>query len=234
MSEEHALDEFSGPARLFPLPNLVLFPSVVQPLHIYEPQFRQMATDALAGDRLISVVLLRPGWEDLISGKPPMHKVGCIGKIIAEQSLADGRFNLLLRGLRRVRLRRELNVDRLYRVAQVELLEEVMPPDIPTAKRLRTALEEAVLPKFTGKETAKEQLRDLFHGELTLGALCDVLGFALPLPPELKQTLLERLDVVERAYHLIRLVDGLRPDPPTALHPTGGSKRYPPPDFSPN
>ena len=63
MSADHPpLSDFAGTARLFPLPNLVLFPHVMQPLHIFEPRYRQMTADALAGDRLIAVVLLKPGW----------------------------------------------------------------------------------------------------------------------------------------------------------------------------
>ena len=59
-----ALDSFDGVARLFPLPNLVLFPQVVQGLHVFEPRYRQLMADALAGDGLVTLVLLKPGWEE--------------------------------------------------------------------------------------------------------------------------------------------------------------------------
>src|ERR1700752_3118620 len=98
------LEHFSGTARLFPLPNLVLFPSLLQALHIFEPRYRQMTADALAGDRLIAMVLLRPGWEADYDGRPPVHEVACLGRIAAEQRLPDGRFNLQLRGLSRARI----------------------------------------------------------------------------------------------------------------------------------
>src|SRR5437762_6507133 len=107
------LSGFAGLARMFPLPNLVFFPQVMQPLHIFEPRYRQMTADALAGDRLITLVLLRPGWEADYEGRPALHAVGCLGRIVAEQQLADGRYNLLLRGLRRVRLRQHVENDRL-------------------------------------------------------------------------------------------------------------------------
>src|SRR3712207_569670 len=99
-----ALDKFAGIARLFPLPNLVLFPSVIQPLHIFEPRYRQMTADALAGDRLLAIVLLRPGWEEEYEGRPAVYPVACLGHIAAHQRLEDGRSNLLLRGLRRIRI----------------------------------------------------------------------------------------------------------------------------------
>src|SRR5581483_8559229 len=101
-------EHFSGTARLFPLPNLVLFPHVMQPLHIFEPRYRQMTTDALDGDRLIALALLRPGWEADYDGKPVIYPVACLGRIVAEQRLEDGRYNILLRGLSRIRVLEEL------------------------------------------------------------------------------------------------------------------------------
>ena len=92
------LSSFSGMVRLFPLPNLVFFPQVMQPLHIFEPRYRQMTLDALAGDRLIALVLPKPGWEADYAGNPTLHPVACLGKIVADQKLKDGGFNILLRG----------------------------------------------------------------------------------------------------------------------------------------
>src|SRR5207249_2490730 len=118
--DQHALANFPGTARLFPLPNLVLFPHVVQPLHVFEDRYRQMTADALAGDRLIAPVLLRPGWEDQYDARPAVHAVACLGRVVAEQLLADGRYNLLLRGLGRVRIIDELDDGKLYRTARAE------------------------------------------------------------------------------------------------------------------
>src|SRR5947209_17017865 len=96
--EQNPLAKFDGTARLFPLPNLVLFPQVIQPLHIFEPRYRQMTADALDDDRLIALALLQPGWEPDYGGTPPLFASACLGKIVADQCLPDGRFNLLLRG----------------------------------------------------------------------------------------------------------------------------------------
>src|SRR5437870_4822620 len=111
MSEAFSpLAGFAGAARLFPLPNLVFFPHVMQPLHIFEPRYRQMTRDALAGDRLLTLALLQPGWEGDYEGRPALYPVVCVGKIIAHQGLEGGRYNLLVRGLSRARVARELAV----------------------------------------------------------------------------------------------------------------------------
>src|SRR5215471_4819338 len=99
-----ALQNFSGIARLFPLPNVVLFPHLVLPLHIFEPRYRQMTTDALAGDRLLAMTLLKPGWESDYEGMPEIYPIACLGRIQAEKRLPDGRLNLQLRGLTRIRI----------------------------------------------------------------------------------------------------------------------------------
>jgi Lon protease-like protein len=231
MNDDQFLADFHGTARLFPLPNLVLFPHVVQPLHVFEPRYRQMTADALVDDRLIALVLLRPGWEDLYNGNPALHRVACLGKVVADKQMPDGRYNILVRGVKRVRLRRELNHDRLYRMAQADLMEDNPPENISTAKAMRTELADALLPRFNAKAAAKEQIRELFHGELPIGALCDVLSFALPFPPEMKQGLLEQLDVCRRVRQLIHLIEGLTPEP--VAEEIGEPRKFPP-DFSAN
>ncbi len=93
-------DDFSGRVRLFPLPNLVLFPHVVQPLHIFEPRYCEMLADSMASDRLIAMALLEPGWEAQYHNKPPIASVVCIGKVVTHTPTADHRHNILLAGLR--------------------------------------------------------------------------------------------------------------------------------------
>src|SRR4029079_6084798 len=92
---------------VFPLPNVVLFPHVCLPLHIFEPRYREMVSDALEGDRMIGMVLLRPGWEADYDGRPAIHAVGCEGLITHAERTADGRYNLVLRGLEKFRVQQE-------------------------------------------------------------------------------------------------------------------------------
>lgn len=89
---------------IFPLPNVTFFPKTVLPLHIFEPRYRQMVKDCLNGDRLIGVALLREGWQKDYFGHPPIHRTFGVGKIVDYDELDDGRYNIRVEGLWRVRL----------------------------------------------------------------------------------------------------------------------------------
>src|SRR4051812_34474848 len=115
---------FSGLVRLFLLPNLVLYPHVMQPLHIYESRYREMLEDALAGDKLITMAVLQPGWETDYESRPPIADYACLGKVVAHHRLPDGRYNLLLMGLQRVQIVKELDPLRSFRQARVELVDD--------------------------------------------------------------------------------------------------------------
>jgi Lon protease-like protein len=229
-----ALSHFNGTARLFPLPNLVLFPYVVQPLHIFEPRYRQMTRDALAADRLIAMVLLRPGWEADYQGRPPLHAVACLGRILAEERLDDGRYNLLLRGLRRVRLLEEIPTEALYRTAHVELLEDEPPAEQKVRRELRRRLAAAVPVWFAGQAQVIAKFEELFQHDLDLGTLCDVLSFALPLDVEFKQTLLATVSVEERVRRLLRQLASQKPPAAAPAAEAAAASRKFPPEFSSN
>ncbi len=194
-----ALSKFNGTARLFPLPNLVLFPHAVQPLHIFEPRYRQMTADALEGDRLIAMALLRPGWEDKYQGRPPLFPMACLGIITADQQLPDGRYNLLLRGVARVEIVEELPGDKPYRLANVRRVHDVEPADEGDARHLRLHLASLLPPWCAGQEAVLKQFRKLVESPVPLGPFCDILAFSLPLEVAFKQQLLEQRDVAERA-----------------------------------
>ncbi len=229
MSGEPLVPEsFDGRARLFPLPNLVLFPAVIQPLHIFEPRYRQMTAEALAGDRLLAIVLLCPGWEDQYEARPPVHPIACLAKIIADQRLDDGRYNLVVRGLKRVRLLDEIATPHIYRTARVELLEETGTLDASAAAALRLQLGEQI-PRWVPPNAAmQEQFRKLLDSDVPSGLLCDVFSFALPIDVAVKQQLLEELNVPARALRLVEVLQGEAPIPATA------TERKFPPEFSEN
>src|SRR5580693_5679216 len=83
---------------LFPLPNVVLFPRAVLPLHIFEERYKTMMAEALAGRKLIAMALLKPGWEKNYYCRPAIEPVVCVGSIISSERLADGKYNFLLQG----------------------------------------------------------------------------------------------------------------------------------------
>lgn len=206
-AEDLTFDEerFRGATRLFPLPDLVMYPHVVQPLHVFESRYREMLNETLDGDGLITMCLLDDGWEDEYDSRPPVYRYGCLGKVITHRRLDDGTYNLMLLGQRRVRLTEELPPQRSFREARVELLEDIYPPAGETARdqqqtRLLDAFQEALpedaLPAAT--------LRELLASKAPLGVLTDLVAFALPLSPGLKRELLAECDVDRRAARLIR------------------------------
>jgi uncharacterized protein len=227
--DKAALADFNGIARLFPLSNLVLCPHALQPLHIFEPRYRQMIADALADDRLIALVLLEPGWEGN-ADLPSIRPVGCLGRIVADQLLPDGRYNLLLRGLSRVRIIEEVATDKLYRSVRAALVADCCDAGLEIVMDLRKQLEERILPRFKDGPIAK-QLTELFRSELTLGALCDVLSFALPISVESKQKILEEAKEDIRATMLLEGLDDMS-GPSIAI--AGNTNRKFPPNFSSN
>jgi Lon protease-like protein len=217
-------DLFGGIARLFPLPDLVFFPHVIQPLHIFEPRYRQMTADALADDHLIAMVQVCAGQNENDPSPPAIHAVGCLGRIVAAQKLEDGRFNLLLQGVSRIGILEELARDKLYRNARVELLDDRPCASAHTEAALRKRLAKRIPAWLPGKAPVMEQFQKLIDSDLTLGALCDIFCFALPLDSQFKQALLEQLDVKQRVRALLRHMD-------TTHTPI---QRAFPPDFSRN
>lgn len=234
--DQAALARFPGVARLFPLPNLVFFPQVVQALHVFEPRYRQMTADALAGDQLIALVALRDDWEQTYDDQPEVEPVGCLGRITHHELLPDGRYNLRLRGVARVRLVEELPTDKLYRVARAEPLPDVIPAELKQLTALRRKLADAVLPRFEPSGPAHRHLAELFTGEMPLGVLCDMLAYALPLEQELKQTLLGEPHVSLRAdllMHALHLSANDADAAPLDAGAADAARRFPP-DFSKN
>lgn len=118
---------------IFPLPETVLFPHMLLPLHVFEPRYRRMVEDCLAGPRVLAAALLRPGWEGRDYGQPPVHGVVGAGVIVQEERLPDGRFNIALKGVSRVAVEEELTTDAPYRVIRGRLLEDRFPPGGPEA-----------------------------------------------------------------------------------------------------
>lgn len=197
-------DDFSGQVRLFPLPNLVMFPHVLQPLHIFEPRYRLMLEEALAGDQMLALAVLAPGWEKDYEGRPPLDPTACLGRVATHHKLDNGRYNILLAGLKRIRLVEELAPAKAFREARVEIIEDVYP--LPGVAH-RGALERKLLDSFKrllpNLPEALEPLEQLLAGQVPLGTLTDIISYTLDIALECKQALLREANVDQRARMLI-------------------------------
>ncbi len=218
------LETFSGRLPLFPLPNVVHFPCTLLPLHIFEPRYRQMVADAASSEGCIGMVLLKPGWEPSYHLNPAVHATACLGKMVETTKLPDGRYNIVLCGVRRVRIL-DIVSDRPYRTARVSLLDE-MPIDGQEvdAKALRDrllVLAETVPPALLRHKKLPCALRKL---DAPLGCCCDLMADSLNLPVDAKQELLEELEPFARARKLIRAVNAQVKD----LCLVTGKRRFPP------
>jgi hypothetical protein len=185
---------------IFPLPNVVLFPAVFLPLHIFEPRYREMVTDALAGDRVIGMTLLKPGWKEDYEGRPPVYPVGCAGLITHAERQPDGRFNIVLRGVTKFRITGERDTAP-YRVAVVDALPEaVAQADRPTLAKRRERLVARL---------ASASERQGLHLPLGLPdeELLNTLAQYLPMAPVERQALLECEGVVARSAALLDLLE---------------------------
>jgi uncharacterized protein len=227
----YALENYSGTARLFPLPGLVLFPHVMQPLHIFEPRYKELLEAAVVGDRLIAMATLQPGWEDDYEGRPAIYPVACLGRVSVHHRLPDGGYNLLLLGLRRLRVVRELPPARSYREALAEVWEDESPPQEAAAradltKRLRAAFVR-LLPSLP---QAREHIDQLLGTDVSLGVLTDVIGYMVDIDLAEKEALLAENNVRRRAEWLIHRLDRLAMDGDTSEQ---AHAIFPPP-FSPN
>jgi len=196
---------------IFPLPNVVLFPNVFLPLHIFEPRYREMVADALSADRLIGMALLRPGWDRNYEGRPPIFPIGCSGVMTHVERLADGRYNIVLRGLERFRVVEE-NDERSYRRAIVEPLHDhaLDGSEREVVRRCRTKLEGLLAPSGADLQAPSDRGR---IGEAKMPAampdedLVNALAQYLDLEPLEKQALLEQPSLRHRAVSLVELLE---------------------------
>lgn len=201
-------EDFCGRVRLFPLPNLVLFPHVVQPLHIFEPRYCEMLTEALAADGLIAMALLQPGWESQYQNRPAVASTVCIGKIISHTPTEDGRHNILLVGVKRGRIVSELELESPFRVARVEILEDVYPAeDTDQRADLMQRLQDLFLHFVPDGLAAQESFKQLVGKQLPLGILTDTITYAMNLPIAIKQQLLAENNVDMRCRILTRCLE---------------------------
>jgi Lon protease-like protein len=188
--------------RVFPLGEVVLFPDTLLPLHIFEPRYRKLLADSLADDRLIGMLLLRGGESD---GGPAVYAVGCAGRIVRHEPLADGRSFIVLRGEVRFRIRREIDVEKPYRVVEPQALWEA-PAPAEHMRAWRAELRRRVDAYLDAVAGETESLEKLFAKQ-PLERIVNYLCATLALEVVEKQSLLECSTVEQRFRRLCGLIE---------------------------
>jgi len=219
-------EEFSGTVRLFPLPNLVLFPHVVQPLHVFEPRYCDLLGEALEGDRLIGMATLVSGWENDYEGSPPISPNACLGRVVAHHTLEDGSHNILLAGVSRIEITRELASAKSFRSAQAVLREDRYPEtDSSRGREMLEKLRQVMCHLLPFVPEAREKLEELLDREVSLGTLTDLIAYLLHVDLSEKLILLAETNVICRAEILAKRLATLSSD----THPSGwGDVPFPP------
>ncbi len=194
----------------------MLLPGSGLPLHIFEPRYRALVRDALATDKVLAVARLAPGWEADYEGRPALRPLAGVGLIEESEELPDGRLNILVRGIARVELGRELAPERPYRELESALAAELPAragTEVETMRRAVLQLSESLEPELA-------QLLGMAAARLAdPGMLCDVVAAAVLEDPQALQDVLEALDVDLRLQRVLGEIGTLLLDsrPPDTL-----------------
>lgn len=188
---------------IFPLPDAVLFPDTVIPLHIFEPRYREMVRDCLAGDRRLAMALLKPGWEKEYYGRPPIHPIAGAGEIVRHEELPDGRFNILLRGTMRIGIQTELPPDKSYRIVRARPLPDRYTDADPAVIAGRVErLKVFYLRILSEVNKGQDEMARILTGVKDAGTIADRIAAALFSDCENRQQVLERLEVPARIVYV--------------------------------
>jgi uncharacterized protein len=192
---------------IFPLPDVVLFPHTLLPLHIFEPRYRQMVRDCLAGDKRLAMALLKPGWEHDYYGRPPIHPIAGAGEIIQQEELPDGRFNILVRGTMRIGILTEQPAEKPYRMVRARPLPDGYSSEDPAklAERVER-LKVFYLRILAEVQKGQGEVAKIFSGVKDPGIILDrIAGAAIP-EAEVRQQVMEAVEVPMR---LVRVQEQL-------------------------
>ena len=194
---------------LFPLPNVVLFPDTLLPLHVFEPRYLEMLEQALDGNQLIGVVQLAPGWESDYYGSPAIHDILGVGEVVRRMKVEGGRSDILLRGRARGRILSEHQTELAYRTASVELLprggdlEALEPHQLATIRQLLASSMNRI------GDFQLDELDVLFENSSDPVTLLDLTASCLPFEGRHKQELLAEPSVQRRVDRLTQLLADL-------------------------
>lgn len=185
---------------IFPLPSSALIPGGHLPLHVFEPRYREMIGDVLAGPRVLAVALLAPGWEAEYQGRPPVFSIVGAGYVQAAERLPDGRYNILVHGVKRVRILEELPPEKSYRVVRAESVPDIVTPaERPILEAQSQTLRQLVLDLAAAiPDNAAAPLAEACVRERDPGRLADLVGAAVLVDHRQRQEFLEQFVVARR------------------------------------
>ena len=193
---------------LFPLPNVVLFPRAVLPLHIFEERYKTMIADALKGSKQIAMALLKPGWEKNYDGAAGIEPVVCVGTVLAHERFNDGTYNLLLQGVARARAVREVTL-RPYRTAELEPVVEPPCLELDLSNQRRHLISIFSNGRFSSVPLCQKFL-EMLGSHVSTTDIVDLVGFNLIDEVHVKQQLLSEPDPRKRANRVVGILERMQ------------------------
>ena len=183
---------------VFPLPNLVLFPGITQPLHIFEDRYRSMVEHCLSHEPFLALALLKPGWEVDYYGAPEVFPVACVGRIIHHERMSDGRYNILLQGYHRIAIE-EFVTNRPYRIARAHLLHDrAVAADTLEIGRQVAAIRACLQQLSLEVPEVVEKIDEILRDGKSPQQLADFVAYFFIRDCRRKQRILESLDLLLR------------------------------------
>jgi Lon protease-like protein len=206
-----ALRKAVAALKVFPLHGVSILPGTPAPFHVFEPRYRALVGDALEGDRILAVPSLF-GKADAHALRPPLKAICGAGVIETFDRYEDGRYDVVLRGLARVRLVEELPATKLYREFRAEVLDDVLPAGGARALQGELeALRQLVYELSTKlpKESGAPQLAEAVAQMKDVSAIVDLVAAAAVSDPGDRQEVLEEVSVAKRLERVIEEVAGV-------------------------
>lgn len=204
---------------LFPLPNAVFYPGTTLPLHIFEPRYRAMIAEALETQMPICIVRMLEPRQYNAKGMQRFHEIGCVGYIKHHQLLPDGRYNVILEGVSRVKVLEELESEKLYRVGRAQLIPDLIEDRVEVDRQM-TMLRGCVVGLQRDFGRLSDALARVMNNHIEAGHIADAIASIIVPEPDARQSLLEERRPVVR---LSRVIERLSELMLRASNPTGGS-----------
>ena len=193
-----------APIPVFPLQGALLLPGARLPLNIFEPRYLAMIDDALAGHRTIGMIQPKVPEQTVASDHPPLHGIGCAGRIVSFEETGDGRYLIGLRGLCRFDVAEELALHNGYRRVGPDYepwAGDFGPPEDAAIDRekLGAALKAYLAARQLGADWEAID-------KTSTGELISIVAMVCPFSPLEKQALLQSRTLTERAETIISML----------------------------